>query len=437
MKLGLLVTGFLGSGKTTFILNSIVSMYKDKKLGILVNDFGKIGYDKLLYYTRELRVQGIDGRCVCCEGGATLLQALHSFQDVDILIVETSGLSNPYPIMHAMESSGWVSHITICVVAADSWQDFQEEGLFRAQLEYADCIIISRCDLLPVGIPKKLIDMFQNKPWFLSHEGKVQEEFFLFLHADSTYVKQLSGKHAEHITTANNVQKKFHQYTLKVEGYVSMHDFEKFLRSLPKNIVRVKGVLNCVESPLPMGINWTPRHMCWEYIETSIDSFLSFIYYDSFEIPPIPIYSEPDLWKTIPIGDFDMREGLAYVNGTPRNEICALEYVLQQNIEDFVLVALPENPVHTLKLKKKVYINPSPQNILYFSTNLIRNYDNIILWLIPDAYASYVIDRAKGNKIIHIGKNYLLPKAFVSIRVDTQKKLKAIETILREAAKVS
>lgn len=424
MKLALLVTGFLGSGKTTFILKSLVDRHRDKKLGVIVNDFGEIGYDKLLYYKEKLRVQGIDGRCVCCEGGGAILQALHRMQDTDLLIVETSGISDPYPVMQALETTGWMSHITVCVVPADSWQDFRREDIFRAQLEYADCVVVSRCDLLPAGIPKELIETLKDKPYFLSYEGKVQEDFYMFLYADHGRVGRFKLLNPEH--------KRFFQHTIKLNGYLSMYGFENFLRRLPKNVVRVKGVLYCVESPVPMGINWTPRHICWEPVETSTEAFLNFIYYDYFEIPNIPTCSELDPWQAIPVGDFDRREGIAYVEGKPTSEIYAIEYMLQQSLKDFVLVTFPQNPSHKLILKK-IYIEPTPQNISYISCNLIENYSKLILWLIPDAFASCIINKARGNKIIHIGKNYLLPKAFISLRADTQEKLKALEKVLNDA----
>ncbi len=92
MRQALLVTGFLGGGKTTFVLKSLVERYKHKRLAIVVNDFGEISYDRLAYYQKGLKVMGVEGGCFCCESAGELESVISSLKDIDLLVVETSWL---------------------------------------------------------------------------------------------------------------------------------------------------------------------------------------------------------------------------------------------------------------------------------------------------------------------------------------------------------
>lgn len=103
------VSGFLGSGKTTFIIRSLLPRLKDKRLSIIVNDFGQTNFDKIRLYQENFEVFGIEGNCFCCELGGEFLNLLSELKNknIDFLIVETSGISNPAPIFYGLESTGF------------------------------------------------------------------------------------------------------------------------------------------------------------------------------------------------------------------------------------------------------------------------------------------------------------------------------------------
>ncbi|MEN3028184.1 MAG: GTP-binding protein, partial [Aquificaceae bacterium] len=259
MPLSILVTGFLGSGKTTFVLRSLVERYKDRNLGILVNDFGEVGYDRLRFYSENIGALGVDGLCLCCEGVGELLRALETLKGVDLLVLETSGLSDPYPLMRAMEEAGYGTPMVVCLLPVDSWRELRQESVFRAQLEYADCVVISRCDLSED--PGELRELLKGRPAFLCYEGKVEEDFFTFFEG-----KPPERKSSTQSKSGHAVRESFSQITIKPEGFYSMEELENFLRRLPSQVVRVKGFVRVLESPLPMGLNWTKNHLSWEAV---------------------------------------------------------------------------------------------------------------------------------------------------------------------------
>jgi len=102
-----IVTGFLGSGKTTLILNLIPQLPKDYKLALLKNEFGDVAIDSQLAASSSISgVQELLNGCICCNLVGQLGDAFRTLRnDVkpDRIIVETSG--SAFPATLAMEGS--------------------------------------------------------------------------------------------------------------------------------------------------------------------------------------------------------------------------------------------------------------------------------------------------------------------------------------------
>ena len=102
----LLVTGFLGSGKTTFIIN-LTQQAVDLGLrtAVLVNEIGEIGIDDQFMRQLDLNVWELMNGCICCTLSSDLvltLQQLDQDYDVDLIIVEPSGAAEPGNILSAL-----------------------------------------------------------------------------------------------------------------------------------------------------------------------------------------------------------------------------------------------------------------------------------------------------------------------------------------------
>jgi G3E family GTPase len=102
----LLTTGFLGSGKTTFIIryaNHLISA--GKKVAILVNEIGEIGIDDQLMKQLDLNVWEMMGGCICCTLSGNMVEALQQIDadyNVDLVILEPSGAAEPGNILIAL-----------------------------------------------------------------------------------------------------------------------------------------------------------------------------------------------------------------------------------------------------------------------------------------------------------------------------------------------
>ena len=101
----LLVTGFLGSGKTTLILSWPALRARRPPVAIIVNEIGEIGIDNQLMRQLDLDVWELFNGCICCTLTAdlvTTLQKLDADYAPDLVIVEPSGAADPRNLLNAL-----------------------------------------------------------------------------------------------------------------------------------------------------------------------------------------------------------------------------------------------------------------------------------------------------------------------------------------------
>ena len=97
-----LITGFLGSGKTTFI-NQLLENATDLRIAVLVNELGQIDIDGKLIRSKDKNKVELTNGCICCSINDSLMQSVVDIlarrDTVDYLVVETTGGADPLPIM--------------------------------------------------------------------------------------------------------------------------------------------------------------------------------------------------------------------------------------------------------------------------------------------------------------------------------------------------
>lgn len=97
--------GFLGSGKTSAILNFFKQKPKSERWAVLVNGFGKLGIDGAYHQSEGVTVKEIPGGCMCCAAGVPMQVAINQLlraSQPDRLFVETSGLGHPDGVLETL-----------------------------------------------------------------------------------------------------------------------------------------------------------------------------------------------------------------------------------------------------------------------------------------------------------------------------------------------
>ena len=157
-----LVTGFLGSGKTTLI-NSALKAPELARTVVVVNEFGEVGLDHKLYANSNDAVIILENGCLCCTVRSDLVSTLNSlYHDrlagripmFDDVVIETSGLAEPGPVLQAFLSEPTLDGLfrvgrVLTLVDAVNWADtsVKHDEAVR-QVALADVIVITKLDLI-------------------------------------------------------------------------------------------------------------------------------------------------------------------------------------------------------------------------------------------------------------------------------------------------
>ncbi|MEY2619007.1 MAG: hypothetical protein RL522_2009 [Pseudomonadota bacterium] len=149
------IGGFLGAGKTT-LLNHLLTSQVDRRIAVLVNDFGELNIDARLIASRHGDTVELSNGCVCCSIGddlsRALIQVLDASSALDAVIIEASGVSDPRRIARLAKAAPELSVDAVLVmvdasmVLAQARDPYLADTLQR-QLVAADLLVLNKIDL--------------------------------------------------------------------------------------------------------------------------------------------------------------------------------------------------------------------------------------------------------------------------------------------------
>lgn len=150
-----LITGFLGSGKTTSIRHLLASKPVEEKWAVLVNEFGEVGIDGALLADSGALLKEIPGGCMCCVNGLPMQVGLNTLlrqAKPDRLLIEPTGLGHPKQILDMLTAAvyePWIDlRATLCLLDPRQLLDSKivNNENFRDQLAAADIIVANKSD---------------------------------------------------------------------------------------------------------------------------------------------------------------------------------------------------------------------------------------------------------------------------------------------------
>ncbi|KAL9618355.1 MAG: hypothetical protein Q9160_006937 [Pyrenula sp. 1 TL-2023] len=150
-----IITGFLGSGKTTLILNLLPQLPKTYKLALLKNEFGDLAVDTQLASQRSISgVRELLNGCICCNLVGQLSSALQELQNEvrpDRIVIETSG--NAFPATLAMEvnrlaresGGAFVLDGVVSVIDVENWKGYEDTSYTaKMQARFTDLVVYNK-----------------------------------------------------------------------------------------------------------------------------------------------------------------------------------------------------------------------------------------------------------------------------------------------------
>jgi G3E family GTPase len=286
----IILTGFLGSGKTSFLQHFIeYQTQRSRFVAVIQNEIGEVGLDgKLLDYT----VTEIDEGCVCCSLAGNLKQAvrgiLESFSP-DTIILETSGLANPLNLLEEMSELGEVVRFDTTVTLVDVLNLESTLSDYRIavdQITAADILVLNKLDIVSDSrkeeVRRRVREINPDAPLFFTTHGDLNPA--LIFDADETEAsavrktavipayQDIPAVHPSH------GQDGLWCRSLRLARKLDRDAFMQAVAVLPRSIFRLKGLIDFADSS---------ETMLFQYVA------------GRFELSVFPHPSVPDRFLTV------------------------------------------------------------------------------------------------------------------------------------------
>jgi G3E family GTPase len=255
-----LLTGFLGSGKTSF-LRRVLADPEASDTAVLINEFGEIGLDHLMVEaTRPGDVLQLPSGCMCCAVKQDLALALHrlltgradgTLPPFRRVAIETSGLAEPAPILYTLAADAYLEHMLRCdrvvtvVDAVLGETTIARFGEATAQAACADLLVISKTDLQPASAG--LLQQLQSlNPWAEIAEGTAIESPAAALFAVTPPRRQRLWAAAAHTSDIAAYSLVLHRKLTRLEFAMALGGLA---RERGEDLLRVKGLIEFADQP--------------------------------------------------------------------------------------------------------------------------------------------------------------------------------------------
>lgn len=273
-----ILTGFLGSGKTT-LLNYLLSRPELAQTAVLINEFGEIGLDHLLVEKVDDNIVMLNSGCLCCTVRGDMVESLHQLYlkrakqeipDFTRIMIETTGLADPAPIVHILNNDpllafnyrfdGLVS--TVDAITADRTLNNHMEAV--KQVAMADRLVITKTDLAsrdPIALEllrARLGELNPGARQIIAQKGIIDPadilEAGLFNDRDKIPdVRQWMN--AEAYNKPHEHHHDVNRHDARIQAFVFVHEKPISLPALSfalemlatqegENLLRIKGILN-------------------------------------------------------------------------------------------------------------------------------------------------------------------------------------------------
>ena len=304
-----ILTGFLGAGKTTLIRNLILKN-KSKKLAVIINEFGDLGVDGEIVKQcsdetcPEENILELANGCICCTVADDFIPTMKSLLEGQYLpehiLIETSGLALPKPLLKAFEWPEIRSRLTVdsvlAVVDAEAVvngifapqmsneleekqnQTYVEHEtplseVFEDQINCSDVVLLTKPDLVKnISDARNIIikEMERNVPILEVHNGDIGADVILGVNAAAE--TDLDNRRSHHDGFDDHEHDDFDTFSISVPKILDVEKFKIVLETLIRenDILRIKGFLRVESKPLNLLVQGVGKRLSVNFTDTKI-----------------------------------------------------------------------------------------------------------------------------------------------------------------------
>ncbi|MCS7092690.1 MAG: GTP-binding protein [Patescibacteria group bacterium] len=249
MILAILITGFLGSGKTTFV-NYLLAKYPNIKFSVILNEFGDIKLESQFIKSHKKDVVELANGCMCCIAKSDVPRVisliLENSPQTEYLLIEASGLSDPDPIHESFNDPRVFGKVflakVVCIVDALNFLEMKNtHPTIMAQLSDADLAVISKVKEAGIERSNQIQNLIKNlmplTRVVLFDDSFDSSELF------AVKANSLSDDYEKDKNDHHHVHEKFKEYWFVSSNSYSRKDIEDAYKNLPESVLRSKGIV--------------------------------------------------------------------------------------------------------------------------------------------------------------------------------------------------
>jgi G3E family GTPase len=254
------LTGFLGAGKTT-LLNRILTADHGRRVAVIVNEFGEVGIDHHLLISSDQEVVEMSNGCICCTVRGDLLRSLFQLLELrdkfDTLMIETTGLADPAPVVQSfflddrIKSEYQLNGVVTVVDAKHILQQLKHSPEAKEQIAFADMVLLNKIDLInPEDLPEleyKLRNL--NGAARVCQTRNSDADIGMVLDLRGLDLEIKAEKHDHRHGHTEDIETVAISTAGDLDGLKISQWFRELLAESGERIMRMKGILNLRKDP--------------------------------------------------------------------------------------------------------------------------------------------------------------------------------------------
>ena len=293
------VTGFLGAGKTTLIRH-LLQNAGGRRIAVIVNEFGDLGFDGGLISDCEdpscapMKVTELTNGCICCTVADDFIPALEAILALkpgpEHILIETSGLALPKPLVKAFDWPSIRSRVTVdgVVVVADGpalaagifaeeapepqtvgalpEHDFPLAEVFEDQVAMADIVILNKTDLMQaadIAEAERAINSEISRSVRILHASHGCVPPSILIGMNAAVEDDLPNRPAHHDRESEHDHDDFDSFVIELGSQANAGDIAARLESIAQSygVLRMKGHVEITGKPMRLAIQGVGRRV--------------------------------------------------------------------------------------------------------------------------------------------------------------------------------